>query len=184
MELTPLKLAGTVWLAWGVYWFIASRSVKRDASAEPVLRRAQHIALQVLAFLLTFGLVPGVHVGVLPWSVEWVGLLLTVAALALGVWARVHLGAYWSGRITIKEGHQLIRTGPYAVVRHPIYAAILFGMAGAVISSGHLGHLLGPLIMAGAYMVKIRREEAALIEGLPGYADYRREVRALIPFVF
>jgi hypothetical protein len=103
VELTPLKLAGTVWLAWGVYWFIASRSVKRDASAEPVLRRAQHIALQVLAFALTFGLVPGVHVGVLPWSVEWAGLLLTVAALALGVWARVHLGAYWSGRSPSKK---------------------------------------------------------------------------------
>ena len=57
--------------------------------------------------------------------VYWLGLLMVVAGLAFAVWARVHLGRNWSGTVTVKENHELIRSGPYAIVRHPIYTGLL-----------------------------------------------------------
>jgi protein-S-isoprenylcysteine O-methyltransferase Ste14 len=181
--MTPLRLCELMWIGWGLYWFIAARFTKRDASKEPITKRIGHLTAQGLAFALTFGAVPYTHVGDLPLPLLGVGVAITAASLAFAVWARIHLGAYWSGRITIKEGHQVIRTGPYALVRHPIYAAIIFGMFGAALSSGHAGHLLGGLVMSAAYVVKIRREEKTLIEQLPGYDAYRRDVKAIVPFV-
>jgi protein-S-isoprenylcysteine O-methyltransferase Ste14 len=184
-SISPLRVCELMWIGWGLYWFVAARFTKRDATKEPIGKRIGHLTAQVLAFALTFGAVPFTHVGELPLPLPLpsVGVVLTAASLGLAVWARVHLGAYWSGRITIKEGHQVIRTGPYALMRHPIYAAIIFGMLGAAMSSGHAGHLLGPLVMTAAYVVKIRREEKTLIEQLPGYDAYRREVKAIVPFV-
>ncbi len=183
---TPLTVAGVLWLVWGGYWLFAARSVKRDERAEPLLLRAIHLGLIGAAFALAFSLVPlprPLRSAFLdaPWT--WAGAALTAAALAFAIWARVHLGAYWSGRITVKEGHQLIRTGPYAIVRHPIYTGFAFGFAGAAIASGRLAALLGLSLVIVAYAIKIPREEKVLAAQLSEYADYRRQVRALVPFV-
>lgn len=186
MTPTAINAAGFLWLAWLAYWLFAARTAKRDQQAEPMAHRAVHLALIGAAFALVFSLVPlppplaTVWLAT-PWT--WLGTALTAAALAFAIWARVHLGAYWSGRITVKEGHQLIRTGPYAFARHPIYTGFVFGFAGAAIASGRLAGLVGLACVVVAYAIKIPREEKVLSAQFSEYADYRRSVRALVPFV-
>jgi protein-S-isoprenylcysteine O-methyltransferase Ste14 len=115
--------------------------------------------------------------------VYWIGLAVLVAGLGFAVWARVHLGRNWSGAVTIKEDHELIRTGPYTYVRHPIYTGILTGVIGTAICSGTLRATLGFLIIAIALVRKLRAEEVFMRETFPGqYEKYREEVPALVPF--
>jgi protein-S-isoprenylcysteine O-methyltransferase Ste14 len=186
MSSSPIGIAGIMWLAWGAYWGLAALRVKRDQQAEPAGLRLAHLALLGAAFLVEFALVPlppllqWVIVAA-PWT--WIGVPITAAALAFAVWARVHLGAYWSGRITVKEGHQLIRTGPYGLARHPIYTGLVLGFAGTAVASGRVEGFLGFAFVAIAYAIKIPREEKVLAAQFSEYADYRRTVRAVVPFV-
>jgi protein-S-isoprenylcysteine O-methyltransferase Ste14 len=106
-----------------------------------------------------------------------------IAGLGFAVWARVHLGRNWSGAVTVKEGHELIRTGPYGYVRHPIYTGVLTGLLGTVICSGTVRAALGFLIIAIALMRKLSIEEAMMRETFPDqYQKYCEKVPALVPF--
>jgi protein-S-isoprenylcysteine O-methyltransferase Ste14 len=113
-----------------------------------------------------------------------VGFAVQIASGMLGVWARRTLGRNWSGAITVAQDHELIRTGPYHFVRHPIYSAMLGMFAGTAIVSGEWHALIGVVLLAIAYARKIRLEEASLrtLFG-PAYEEYSRSTRALIPFV-
>ena len=118
--------------------------------------------------------------GALPYIV---GVAVLISGLAFSVWARVHLGRNWSGNVTVKEGHELIRSGPYRYVRHPIYTGILTGVLGTAICSGTLRAALGLVIIAAAFVVKLRAEERFMRETFPGqYQQFSAEVPALIPF--
>lgn len=100
----------------------------------------------------------------------------------LGVWARRHLGSHWSGEITIKVDHRLIRSGPYQFVRHPIYTAMLGMFVGTAFVSGQLHALLGLGMAVFAYGRKIRLEEANLQKAFGAeYDAYRRDAGALVP---
>ncbi len=118
-------------------------------------------------------------------SVAFVGLALTIAGCLFAAWARITLGANWSGRATVKAGHELIVKGPYALARHPIYTGILLALAGTVLAVGQWRCVLGFLIILLAFGVKISQEERLMTETFPqAYPEYRRRVKALIPGVF
>jgi protein-S-isoprenylcysteine O-methyltransferase Ste14 len=177
------------WTAWALYWLICAIGNKTTQRREPLASR--------LAYVLPL-LVGGLLIGVreLPWAgalgtrlwprsplIYCVGFAILVAGLAFAVWARVHLGRNWSGAVTVKQGHELIRTGPYGYVRHPIYTGILTGVIGTAICSGTLRALLGFVIIAAALVRKLRMEERFMREVFPGqYEQYCEEVPALIPF--
>jgi len=98
------------------------------------------------------------------------------------VWARVFLGANWSATVTIKQDHEIIRSGPYALVRHPIYSGLLLGMLGTAIAIGEMRGLVG-LVFLG-WWLKLQTEEQFLVEQFgTQYLKYRQETKALIPFV-
>jgi protein-S-isoprenylcysteine O-methyltransferase Ste14 len=110
--------------------------------------------------------------------------MILIAGLGLAVWARRHLGAYWSGYLVIREGHALIRNGPYTIVRHPIYAGIRLGVLGTAVAIGEWRALLAVALVLAAHVRKIVLEEDWLLQQFgEEYARYRREVRAIIPFV-
>lgn len=113
----------------------------------------------------------------------WTGAAVMLAGLIFAVWARIHLGRFWSGAITLKEGHRLIRSGPYQFVRNPIYTGILTGVAGTAIALGQVCGLVALAILFIVYSWKIHREER-LLAGEFGeeYAAYCRTVPALVPF--
>jgi protein-S-isoprenylcysteine O-methyltransferase Ste14 len=178
-----------LWLAWLPYWIAAAWNVKATRRHEPFASRLGHAALTVLAAaLLAFRGYPlrWLNARFLPKAMlaYWLGLLMVGAGLAFAVWARIHLGRNWSGRVTVKEDHELIRTGPYGIVRHPIYTGLLFAILGTAIAFGEWRGLIAFGILAGSLLVKLRIEERFMGETFgEQYARYRAEVPALIPFV-
>jgi protein-S-isoprenylcysteine O-methyltransferase Ste14 len=175
-----------LWSAWAAYWVASSRRVRPTKRAQGSAGRMLYIAELFLAYALVS--LPFFHRG---WLGAWVlprsrvllysGAALTAAGLGFAVWARVHLGEYWSGNVTLKEGHRLIRSGPYAFVRHPIYTGMLFGMLGTAVAVDQVRGYLAVAIMLQSFVRKLRKEEAWLTEEFgEEYAAYRREVRALL----
>jgi len=178
-----------IWLAWALYWLLAAIGNKRTQRREPFGPRLIYmLALAAGGLLIAWHRSPWGRVldlrlwprAALPY---FIGLAVLLAGLAFSVWARVHLGSNWSGNVTVKEGHELIRTGPYGYVRHPIYTGILTGVLGTAICSGTLRAAAGLAIIAAALIVKLRTEERYMRETFPGqYEKFAAEVPALVPF--
>jgi protein-S-isoprenylcysteine O-methyltransferase Ste14 len=113
------------------------------------------------------------------------GSVLALAGVGLAIWARLMLGRNWSSVVMIRQDHQLIRCGPYALVRHPIYAGMLLALLGTAVALGEIRGLLAVAIAFVAWLFKSRLEERWLTEHFgEEYEQYRREVKALIPYVF
>jgi len=181
-----MLLTGALWVLFVGYWSMAARRTAPTERSESAASRAVHTRLMNLSFLLLFFPVPGLRGRLLPLTpaVTVIGLTVQGLSFLLAVWARRHLGRNWSGAITVAQDHQLVRSGPYRLVRHPIYTA-MFGMfLGSGIVSGELHALLALGVIAAAYWRKIRLEERTLREVFgPAYLEYSRETRALIPFL-
>jgi len=111
-----------------------------------------------------------------------IGLVFTVAGLCFAVWARMHLGEYWSGRITLKENHRVIQTGPYALVRHPMYSGFILALFGNAITLGTISAFAGFAFMLISLVRKLKIEETWLRSQFGAeYEAYRNRVKALIP---
>ncbi len=177
-----------MWLAWGLYWLVSGFTNKANQRRESAASRLSHVLpLLVGVYLIVWPQVaiPGLSTALLPDVLARYWLAVALVALGLGftVWARVHLGRNWSGTVTQKEGHELIRSGPYAYVRHPIYTGLLAALLGSAIALGELRGFLGVAIVLGAFWRKLRIEEGFMRELFPGqYERYMAEVPALVPF--
>ena len=144
-------------------------------------------ALAIVALITVRLAAPGLLiVRVVPGTVltGLTGVTLTTAGLAFATWARIHLGKYWSSMVTIKTGHHLIRTGPYRIVRNPMYAGMLVALVGAAVAVGELlAFVFVGIIVIGIWL-KITAEEEILQEKFgEEYTRFRREVKALIPYI-
>ena len=180
-----------LWLAWVLYWLWSAARTKTTARRESLASRLSHVLPLLLGVWLIF--LPSLFARRrLPWLSRpslpdsdarfLIALLLVAAGLAYAVWARVHLGANWSGSVTQKAQHELIRTGPYAQVRHPIYTGLLLALIGSALACGEPRALLGLAIVVAAFVRKLRIEERFMGELFPQqYARYRAEVPALVP---
>jgi protein-S-isoprenylcysteine O-methyltransferase Ste14 len=177
-----------LWLAWLAYWIVAAHNVKATQRREPLPSLLARAALTLLtALLLALRVQPlaWLNARVLPQTMVayWLGLLMVVVGLAFAVWARIHLGRNWSGSVTVKEEHELIRTGPYGLVRHPIYTGLLLAILGTAVAFGEWRGLLAFGFLTVAFLLKLRREERFMSESFPNdYPRYRAQVPALIPF--
>lgn len=182
----PALVCFAEWAFFILYWEAAAKNSSPAKSSESRKSRRVHELLLNAAFLLVIVPVPGLRQRFLPdvpFAV-WAGLGVQTASGALGIWARRLLGRHWSGEITIKIDHELIRSGPYRFVRHPIYTAWLGMFAGTALASGQMHALLGFAMAAFAYWRKIRLEEANLRRAFgPEYEAYRRDTRALVPWI-
>jgi protein-S-isoprenylcysteine O-methyltransferase Ste14 len=184
---SPLWVSAGLWILFIGYWNAVAKNAAQEKRSESQESRCLHQNLMSVALLLLFIPVPGLRWRFLPASpfIVAAGLAIHVGSILLAVWARRHLGRNWSGAITVKVDHQLVRTGPYRLVRHPIYSAMLGMFAGTVIVSGTLHALLAMAIISLAYWRKIRLEEQSLghVFG-PAYDAYRRDTWALFPGLF
>jgi len=174
------------WTAWLVYWVVTSKTVKATVRKEASRSRTlQSIPLIVGGALLVLP-DPTMQALTPDWSrfdlrVQC-GLAVLVAGLLFSVWARRHLGTNWSVSVTLKENHELVRTGPYALARHPIYTGCLIALVGAALIGGEWRGALGVLLVFASLAYKVRVEERWLTDHFgAAYAQYRREVAALIP---
>ncbi len=174
-------------IAWGVLmviWIVAARFTKSTSRRQSRSSLFVHLVLIVLAFALLFGdffeFAP-LNRDVLP-EIPWTGLALVVAGLSFCVWARFYLGSNWSGTVTVKKDHTLMRSGPYGIVRHPIYSGMLLAMLGTALSSGELRGLLGFAIGVFDLKRKSMIEEGFMREQFGSqYEAYRHDVKGLIP---
>jgi len=165
------------WIGFSVYWGIAARNSAEAKTAESAGSRRVHVLLTNVGQLLLFVPLPGMRQSFLVHSLAWVaaGLAIQASSIALAVWARRHLGSNWSGRIEIKMDHELVRTGPYRLLRHPIYTAVVGMCVGTGLVDGHVHALVGLAMVLAAYWRKIRMEEANLRDAFGSrYEDYRR----------
>jgi protein-S-isoprenylcysteine O-methyltransferase Ste14 len=178
--------AALPWVILSVYWEHAAKTAAPAKSSESGASRSVHVVLTNTAILFEVIQIPAIP-RFLPLNLPIliVGVAISLLGLALAIWARRILGKHWSGRITIKVDHELIRTGPYKLVRHPIYTGILAMYTGTAIVSGSCLALLALAMALVAYARKIRLEEANLRTAFgPAYESYCRESHALIPGVY
>lgn len=175
------------WIAFSLYWELEAKNSAPAVKSESKASRSVHVVLTNLALLLIIVPIRSLSHRLLPDAmiVRVMGLAIEGFGLALAIWARRVLGRNWSGEITIKEDHELVRTGPYAVVRHPIYTALLAMYAGTAIVSGQVHGLLGLLVGIIAYLRKTWMEEANLVNAFgKRYDEYREETWAIVPGLY
>jgi len=182
------ELAGGIiewmWIIWGAYWYISSRSVKTAVKRESGAGRFLHLALMAIGISLFAVRLDLLNSRFLP-SAPWMNLAsvaLVAAGVGLSFWARYHLGQYWSSSVSLKEDHRIIETGPYAYLRHPIYSGIIVAVLGSVLMSGTYRALVGFLVIVTALCIKASREEQLLSGELgSAYTEYRRNTGFLVP---
>ena len=185
----PTKLLALIWLAWVISWVAASFWSGRTKSHVRTLNSWVYcLPILIGAILLS------------PWGTGAlgektlydpgdVGTYLLAAVLLVGIsftwWARIHLGRFWSNAITHKEGHNIIDSGPYGLVRHPIYTGLILGILATGIAVATPASLLGALLISFGEWQKARMEERFLsVElGPEAYESYRRRVPMIVPFL-
>src|SRR5215831_17407682 len=184
---SPVQWIDALWLLFGAYWLVSALKRKKTKQRETFLQRFGYALPLALGFYLLSQ--PQVHYGWLgsrfvpagPFG-EWLGVLLTAAGIGVAFWARWHLGTNWSGTVTLKEGHELIRTGPYRSIRHPIYTGILLALLGTAISFGEVRALLAVAIAWLSFYIKARREESFLIREFgSGFAEHKQRTGMFLP---
>ena len=185
----PSQLLALIWIAWLISWVVASfwsgRTQKHVMTWDS---RAYRIPILAGAILFT------------PWTAQVLGetplwrlgnggtyvlAALTLAGISFTWWARIHLGRFWSNAITRKEGHRVIDTGPYGLVRHPIYTGLIAGMLATGVAVGTVTAMLGAVLISLGMWQKARMEEGFLTNelGADAYGPYCRRVPMLVPFL-
>jgi protein-S-isoprenylcysteine O-methyltransferase Ste14 len=181
---------GWIWIAVAAIWIAAAFGTKRAVRRQSSVTRLVEIFCMLAAFNLLFN--PDPWPGVLRQRIVppeplcgWLSLLMTCAGIAFTLWARFFLGRNWSGTVTVKEDHELVRSGPYGIVRHPIYAGLSLAFLGTAIGFGELRGLIGLPILVFGWKHKANVEERFMTEQFgEQYQRYQREVKGLIPFVW
>src|SRR6201987_157173 len=170
------------WAAFWLYWLVAAFSVKRGrVPSSPGVRVRGAIAFLVIP-LIRVGAFRSHGLNTDPWRAG-TGLVLFTIGLGFAIWARIHIGRNWGTPMTQKNEPELVTSGPYHLVRHPIYSGILVAGVGTAVALSWLW--LAAVALAGAYFVySATVEESYLTEQFPdSYPAYRRSTKMLVPFV-
>lgn len=179
-----------LWILFLLYWQIKATKTKVTQRLEPAASRI----LRVFIFLIVIVLLSTTRIP-LHWLylqlwpaglvLFWLGVAVTIAGLLFAVWAREHLGSNWSRSVTIKQDHELITTGPYAVARHPIYTGILTGFLGMAIAISQVRGVVVFVLIFIALWMKLRMEEQWMRSHFgEAYVTYARQTAALVPYLF
>ncbi|MGA9389845.1 MAG: isoprenylcysteine carboxylmethyltransferase family protein [Candidatus Sulfotelmatobacter sp.] len=175
------------WLVFVAYWALGALKTRRTERQESFASRYGILLLEIVGFALLF--MDEAEVGVLghrvvprTYGLAITGVVLTWAGIALALWARWHLGQYWSARITIKEDHKLIRTGPYARLRHPIYSGLDLAALGSALAIDQWRCVAGVCMIVLGYWIKATREEAMLTAQFgPDFQEHQKYTGFLLP---
>jgi protein-S-isoprenylcysteine O-methyltransferase Ste14 len=183
-------LIQSIWWAWALYWWVSGLSASKAKRVQGSGARTLYLLEMVFAaglLALPWSALPWLSRIVVPHTetMFFTGASLVALGLGFAVWARIHLGQHWSGNVTLKEGHRLIRSGPYALARHPIYTGLLLAFLGSALALDEVRGYLGFLIAVEANVRKFKLEERWLTEEFGDeYSRYRREVKAIVPGLF
>ena len=177
-----------LWIAFLAVWLGSAFSIKRAARRQSWSSRLVQGSLVAIGYFFIFdraarlsalgkAFVPDATL------VAWAGLVMVAAGIAIAIWARAMIGRNWSATVTVKQDHQLVRRGPYRIVRHPIYSGLLLAALGTAIAGREFRGLVGVGFVFAGFWAKLRLEERFMTEQFGAeYTRYKQEVRALIPF--
>jgi len=176
------------WIIFVAYWYVSAFGQKATAEPQkPLSALAHRIPVGLGWFLMILPKLPPPMNQVLIPHTTWVlamGVVICVFGLFVTLWARWTLAGNWSTDVTFKQGHELIKTGPYRFVRHPIYTGLLLMGLGTAISAGQLRYWLGLLMVVIGFWIKLKQEERLMLRHFPDqYPAYQKQVKALVPFV-
>lgn len=175
------------WIVFLLYWIVSAIRTRVTVQTESFASRYLIVLIETVGFVLLFRHAAGI--GFLggrfmhrTLASAIVGSILTWMGIGLAIWARYHLAEYWSARITIKEDHQLIRTGPYARLRHPIYSGIILAAIGSAVVIDQWRCVLGVCLILTGYCIKARKEEAMLTQQFgESFREHQKHAGFLIP---
>jgi len=187
MMLNATSAVGWAWLVFLGYWIFARFSVNRMARPEPAASLVVRAAVMIGAAWLLFH--SDRSMGVLNLRfiprddrIVLAGVILTWAGVLFAIWARYHLGRFWSATVALREGHQLIRSGPYAFIRHPIYTGVLAGILGTALAVGRYRGLVAFAVAVAAFAAKSRQEEKLLDAQFGAeFEEHRRHTGFFLP---
>jgi protein-S-isoprenylcysteine O-methyltransferase len=190
MHFNYYKIACDLWLVLAAVWLFGLFTAKPISRRQSVGSRLIEMGLSLLAYCLVF--TPYFRSGWGAWSflpnsdfTGAIGLLLVFLGVAFAIWARLQLGGNWSSAVTVKQGHTLIRRGPYTIVRHPIYTGLLLAFFGVALILGELRGLVGVGVLFLCFWIKSTTEERFMVEQFGAdYRQYQRQAKAFIPYVF
>jgi protein-S-isoprenylcysteine O-methyltransferase Ste14 len=178
---------GALWIAFALCWFAlaawSGRTEKRAGIRAEIPYRIVLIAGAIVFFIPAHGYYGPLRLWLVNRTEAWICVGLIVLGFAFSAWARIHLGALWSGTITRKADHRVVDTGPYAIVRHPIYTGILLAVYATAAAKGTVLGLVGALLITIGIWMKARLEERWLRDelGADAYDTYSRRVSMLVP---
>jgi len=181
------QIAGGCWAIWLLVWLFMAFFSKSTKRRESPGQRLQHVIPAMLGFLLIFR--KGFDT---PWftrpifpdnaALMLICVALTIFGLLFSVWARLVLGSNWSGTVTIKANHQLIRRGPYRFIRHPIYTGMLTALLTTAITQRLVSGVLGFAVVYFALYRKALREESFLSQEFgDAFAEHQRHTGMFLP---
>lgn len=172
-----------LWLAWMLSWVAAASWRYEPSTAAPAWTYRWLLLVATGGIVMLFPL--SADRSRMLWEVGpllgWTSIALMVLAFSFAWWARIALGKLWSGAIELTEQHRVVAEGPYALVRHPIYTALILGAIGLALVRATPMALLGTVLIALALAFKARVEERFLEDQIGGYEAYRRKVPMLVP---
>lgn len=185
--MSGMLICDCLWVAWGTIWLLWAIRNKPTQQRESVSSRLSYTVLTVAAFWAMFSgdVAQGwLRVRLFPagtWT-EVLGVIVTAAGLAFSLWARFYLGTNWSGAVTVKVGHQLVRSGPYRWVRHPIYTGLVLAMLGTALERRQVRGLVAVVLLYAGFKIKSKIEERTMIATFGSeYDDYSRGTGGILP---
>jgi protein-S-isoprenylcysteine O-methyltransferase Ste14 len=171
------------WAAFWVYWLVAAFATKRGRRPWSRELRIRAVIFVVVILLIRLGAFRGHGLNTDPWRAG-IGLVLFALGLGFAIWARLHIGRNWGMPMTQKDEPELVTSGPYHLVRHPIYSGILVAGVGTAVALGWVW--LIAVVLAGIYFVYSATVEERYLAGrFPStYLPYKRSTKMLVPFLF
>jgi protein-S-isoprenylcysteine O-methyltransferase Ste14 len=174
---------GIGWVVFWLYWLLEARNVKAGRNRWNRFAGARVALLIVIVLAFRFAGF-GPHKATEDWWLVGVGAAVWAVGLALAVWARLYIGRNWGMPMTQKENPDLVTTGPYHAIRHPIYTGIILGLLGTALATS-LYLLIAAVFLAGYFVYSAVSEERYMTERFPdAYPEYKAHSKMLIPFVF
>jgi protein-S-isoprenylcysteine O-methyltransferase Ste14 len=185
--MSPALAVAVLWIGFALSWIVAmvwsSRVEKRLGLGREIAYRIVLIVGGVIGAIPAHGYNGVLRLWYLPYQTVWPTVGLIVIGFAFSWWARIWLGALWSGQVTVKADHRVIDTGPYGIVRHPIYTGILLAVYATMALKGTILGLAAAVIITLGLWMKARLEETWLRQELgPDYDTYRTRAPMLMPF--
>jgi protein-S-isoprenylcysteine O-methyltransferase Ste14 len=180
------QILTVLWVAFILYWFVSAFKAKKTVSRNWASYGVRLIVVLLIIILFntnTSGTLQRFITLDTSLSVKIIGLVLVALGIACAIWARVHIGKNWGMPMSLKEKPELIMTGPYTYVRHPIYSGILLAMIGSALV-GAVGWVVPVIVFFIYFMYSARVEEKILTKEFPhDYPSYMKKTKMLIPFL-